>query len=254
MVCSSKQQDLYEETVHDLVECVLGGFNGTIFAYGQTGTGKTFTMQGWYSCRHAHMIGNCSGLVQLSPWLGTVQGWCSCHHDWELFRVGTAVAMLIWLGTAQGWCSCHHDWELFRVGTAVAMLIWLGTAQGWCSCHHDWELFRVGTAVATLIWLGTAQGWCSCHHDWELFRVGTAVTLLTWLGTVQGWYSCHPAHMIGNCSGLVQLSPCLHGNCSWWNYSKLGRVPGHFVVDFFVRNKNNWYCRFSPCQEIRWFC
>ena len=25
---------------------VLGGFNGTIFAYGQTGTGKTFTMEG----------------------------------------------------------------------------------------------------------------------------------------------------------------------------------------------------------------
>jgi Cdc6-like AAA superfamily ATPase len=25
---------------------VLDGFNGTIFAYGQTGTGKTFTMEG----------------------------------------------------------------------------------------------------------------------------------------------------------------------------------------------------------------
>ncbi|XP_076450094.1 kinesin-like protein KIF3B [Babylonia areolata] len=43
---NSKQQDVYDETVHDLVECVLQGFNGTIFAYGQTGTGKTFTMQG----------------------------------------------------------------------------------------------------------------------------------------------------------------------------------------------------------------
>ena len=29
-----------------LVNSVLGGFNGTIFAYGQTGTGKTFTMEG----------------------------------------------------------------------------------------------------------------------------------------------------------------------------------------------------------------
>ena len=28
------------------MENVLSGFNGTIFAYGQTGTGKTFTMQG----------------------------------------------------------------------------------------------------------------------------------------------------------------------------------------------------------------
>ncbi|KAJ8299623.1 hypothetical protein KUTeg_023683 [Tegillarca granosa] len=43
---NSKQVDLYEETFRDLVESVLEGFNGTIFAYGQTGTGKTFTMQG----------------------------------------------------------------------------------------------------------------------------------------------------------------------------------------------------------------
>nr|KAG5685609.1 hypothetical protein BaRGS_022173 [Batillaria attramentaria] len=42
----SQQQDIYDETVHDLVESVLEGFNGTIFAYGQTGTGKTFTMAG----------------------------------------------------------------------------------------------------------------------------------------------------------------------------------------------------------------
>ena len=43
---SSKQLDLYEQTFRPLVESVLNGFNGTIFAYGQTGTGKTFTMEG----------------------------------------------------------------------------------------------------------------------------------------------------------------------------------------------------------------
>jgi len=43
---SSKQRDLYDETFLDLVQAVLDGFNGTIFAYGQTGTGKTYTMQG----------------------------------------------------------------------------------------------------------------------------------------------------------------------------------------------------------------
>ncbi|XP_032897225.1 kinesin-like protein KIF3B isoform X2 [Amblyraja radiata] len=42
----SKQVDLYDETFRPLVESVLLGFNGTIFAYGQTGTGKTFTMEG----------------------------------------------------------------------------------------------------------------------------------------------------------------------------------------------------------------
>uniref|UniRef100_A0A8C6S563 Kinesin-like protein n=1 Tax=Neogobius melanostomus TaxID=47308 RepID=A0A8C6S563_9GOBI len=34
-----KQRDLYEESVRPLIDSVLDGFNGTIFAYGQTGTG-----------------------------------------------------------------------------------------------------------------------------------------------------------------------------------------------------------------------
>uniref|UniRef100_A0A3Q3EN88 Kinesin-like protein n=1 Tax=Labrus bergylta TaxID=56723 RepID=A0A3Q3EN88_9LABR len=42
----SKQNDIYDDAVRPLVESVLRGFNGTIFAYGQTGTGKTHTMQG----------------------------------------------------------------------------------------------------------------------------------------------------------------------------------------------------------------
>ncbi|XP_056158064.1 kinesin-like protein KIF3B [Lampris incognitus] len=42
----STQRDLYDETVRPLIESVLAGFNGTIFAYGQTGTGKTYSMQG----------------------------------------------------------------------------------------------------------------------------------------------------------------------------------------------------------------
>lgn len=43
---SSTTEELYEETVWPLVKSVLEGFNGTIFAYGQTGTGKTYTMEG----------------------------------------------------------------------------------------------------------------------------------------------------------------------------------------------------------------
>lgn len=43
---NSKQIDLYDETFRQLVDSVLEGYNGTIFAYGQTGTGKTFTMEG----------------------------------------------------------------------------------------------------------------------------------------------------------------------------------------------------------------
>lgn len=42
----SEQQELYDQTAFGLVESVLEGYNGTIFAYGQTGCGKTYTMTG----------------------------------------------------------------------------------------------------------------------------------------------------------------------------------------------------------------
>jgi len=42
----SKQPDVYAETAFPIVESTLEGYNGTIFAYGQTGTGKSHTMQG----------------------------------------------------------------------------------------------------------------------------------------------------------------------------------------------------------------
>ncbi|XP_005105009.1 kinesin-like protein KIF3A isoform X4 [Aplysia californica] len=41
-----KQLDVYNKVARPVVDCVLEGYNGTIFAYGQTGTGKTFTMEG----------------------------------------------------------------------------------------------------------------------------------------------------------------------------------------------------------------
>eukprot|EP01116_Phalansterium_solitarium_P004864 TRINITY_DN1604_c0_g4_i2.p1 TRINITY_DN1604_c0_g4~~TRINITY_DN1604_c0_g4_i2.p1 ORF type:complete len:861 (-),score=300.97 TRINITY_DN1604_c0_g4_i2:520-3102(-) len=42
------QREVYQETAYPIVECVIKGYNGTILAYGQTGTGKTFTMEGIY--------------------------------------------------------------------------------------------------------------------------------------------------------------------------------------------------------------
>lgn len=42
----STQQQVYDEVVRPLVYSVLEGFNGCVFAYGQTGTGKTHTMEG----------------------------------------------------------------------------------------------------------------------------------------------------------------------------------------------------------------
>jgi kinesin family protein 3/17 len=43
----SSQADVYENTAKSAVLSVLEGYNSTIFAYGQTGTGKTFTMEGF---------------------------------------------------------------------------------------------------------------------------------------------------------------------------------------------------------------
>ncbi|KAI4356104.1 hypothetical protein L6164_000151 [Bauhinia variegata] len=43
---TSQQKELYDKAVSPIVNEVLEGYNCTIFAYGQTGTGKTYTMEG----------------------------------------------------------------------------------------------------------------------------------------------------------------------------------------------------------------
>ncbi|CAD1468541.1 unnamed protein product, partial [Heterotrigona itama] len=60
----SKQIDVYNSIVSPLLQQVLAGYNCTVFAYGQTGTGKTYTMEGinidptlhWNSDSSAGMI------------------------------------------------------------------------------------------------------------------------------------------------------------------------------------------------------
>ena len=42
----STQQEVFENTVFPLISDVMSGYNATVFAYGQTGTGKTHTMEG----------------------------------------------------------------------------------------------------------------------------------------------------------------------------------------------------------------
>lgn len=43
----SSQNDVYIQTAKPAVLSILEGYNSTILAYGQTGTGKTFTMEGF---------------------------------------------------------------------------------------------------------------------------------------------------------------------------------------------------------------
>jgi kinesin family member 5 len=43
---SSKQADIFNFSIRPTVDDILNGYNGTVFAYGQTGAGKSFTMMG----------------------------------------------------------------------------------------------------------------------------------------------------------------------------------------------------------------
>ncbi|XP_065053066.1 kinesin heavy chain-like isoform X2 [Rhopilema esculentum] len=49
---SSSQELVYTETAKPIVSDVLAGYNGTIFAYGQTASGKTHTMEGVIGDQH----------------------------------------------------------------------------------------------------------------------------------------------------------------------------------------------------------
>ena len=42
----STQKEVYDLAAKPVIESVLDGYNGTIFAYGQTSSGKTHTMSG----------------------------------------------------------------------------------------------------------------------------------------------------------------------------------------------------------------
>ena len=43
---TSTQREVYDQVAFPIVESIFQGYNGTVFAYGQTGCGKTFTMMG----------------------------------------------------------------------------------------------------------------------------------------------------------------------------------------------------------------
>ncbi|KAI9737449.1 MAG: Kinesin heavy chain [Cirrosporium novae-zelandiae] len=43
---SSRQYDVFDFSIRSTVDDILNGYNGTVFAYGQTGAGKSYTMMG----------------------------------------------------------------------------------------------------------------------------------------------------------------------------------------------------------------
>jgi len=52
---------VYSKAAFALVAHVLEGYNGTVFAYGQTGTGKTYTMTG--NSVKEGLVQRCVGLL-----------------------------------------------------------------------------------------------------------------------------------------------------------------------------------------------
>ncbi|KAJ1566037.1 Kinesin-like protein kif3b [Nowakowskiella sp. JEL0078] len=50
------QMEVYNACARPIVDSVLQGYNGTVFAYGQTGTGKTFSMEGIRDVPHLRGI------------------------------------------------------------------------------------------------------------------------------------------------------------------------------------------------------
>jgi len=44
--CEASQKEVYDYAAKPIINAVLRGFNGTVFAYGQTSSGKTYTMEG----------------------------------------------------------------------------------------------------------------------------------------------------------------------------------------------------------------
>jgi kinesin family protein 3/17 len=49
-------ESVYENVGSVIVEAVLEGYNGTVFAYGQTGCGKSFTMRGFIERALEHLF------------------------------------------------------------------------------------------------------------------------------------------------------------------------------------------------------
>jgi len=43
---NSRQKDVFDFSIRSTVDDILNGYNGTVFAYGQTGAGKSYTMMG----------------------------------------------------------------------------------------------------------------------------------------------------------------------------------------------------------------
>ncbi|KAG9242122.1 P-loop containing nucleoside triphosphate hydrolase protein [Calycina marina] len=59
---AADQSIIYDDVVNPILDEMIAGFNCTIFAYGQTGTGKTYTMSGDMT-EHYGMLSDAAGII-----------------------------------------------------------------------------------------------------------------------------------------------------------------------------------------------
>ena len=84
---SVTQEYIYMNTASRIVESVIDGFNGTIFAYGQTGTGKTYTMLG--ACAIQQRSGRNKPCVALPRSRHRLAQAARRRRAWRAGRLGT---------------------------------------------------------------------------------------------------------------------------------------------------------------------
>ena len=63
---SFSKVDVYKQVVTPLIPQVLEGYDCTVFAYGQTGTGKTYTMEGFSETKGSWADDPDAGLIPRS--------------------------------------------------------------------------------------------------------------------------------------------------------------------------------------------
>ncbi|UXI22915.1 hypothetical protein NH340_JMT08858 [Sarcoptes scabiei] len=66
---SSSEDEVYSKSAKHIVDCVLQGYNGTIFAYGQTGTGKTHTASSIMDRSFEHIFDHISKSISNTKFL-----------------------------------------------------------------------------------------------------------------------------------------------------------------------------------------
>jgi hypothetical protein len=73
----ASSKDVYDSTIADLVSGVMRGLNGTVFAYGATGSGKTHTMVGGWQLAGRPWAPAAPGAPAPAPGCGGGRGHCS---------------------------------------------------------------------------------------------------------------------------------------------------------------------------------